>query len=79
MVNGQFITIMGVFMVTILSKLLSFFLLRYYRDLGNNYRKVVILGDDDSAREELKTYLEIRKILDINILGFLQIKNKLVN
>ena len=68
-VNGQFITIMGVFMVTILSKLLSFFLLRYYRDLGNNYRKVVILGDDDSTRR-IKNLFRNQKNLGYKYLGF---------
>lgn len=68
-VNGQFITIVGIFIGIIFSKLLSFFLLRYYRDLGNNYRKVVILGDDDSTRR-IKNLFRNQKNLGYKYLGF---------
>ena len=43
-VNNQFVVIIGIFIVTVFSKLLAFSLLRVYRNLGKNYRKVVILG-----------------------------------
>lgn len=75
-VNSQFVAITGIFLATTFSKLLSFFLLRYYRNLGNNYRKVVILGDDDSTRR-IKNLFTSQRNLGYKYLGFFTDKKQL--
>ena len=68
-VNNQFLVVTGILIVTVFSKLLSFFLLRVYRNLGKNYRKVVILGDDDSTKR-IKKLFTSRRNLGYKYLGF---------
>tara|TARA_R110001592_G_scaffold326330_3_gene607110 strand:+ start:2763 stop:3908 length:1146 start_codon:yes stop_codon:yes gene_type:complete len=50
-------------------KLLFFYAIRIYRSKGNNYRKVVVLGNDVSTRNIIKTLKEDRE-LGYQYLGF---------
>ena len=68
-VNRQFMVLVGIFVVTTSAKFLGFFLLRYYRNLGKNYRKVVIVGNDDSTRR-IKRLFTGRRSLGYKYLGF---------
>ena len=68
-VNSQFIAVTAIFLATLSSKIIAFYLLRYYRNLGKNYRKVVILGDDDSTKR-IKKLFTSKKNLGYKYLGF---------
>ncbi|MEQ6125087.1 exopolysaccharide biosynthesis polyprenyl glycosylphosphotransferase [Pseudotenacibaculum sp. MALMAid0570] len=50
-VNNQFTVLISIFTATSILKFISFFVLRFYRNLGKNYRKVVVLGVDDTTRK----------------------------
>lgn len=73
-VNSQFATVSGVLIVTVFSKLLAFFSLRIYRNLGKNFRKVVVLGEDDSTKRFKKLFTS-RGSLGYKYLGFFTDKN----
>ena len=57
-VNRQFVSLTVILGATSLLKLLAFLLLRIYRNKGNNYRKVVILGTDDTALKMKSLFLK---------------------
>lgn len=48
----------GVLLTTSLLKVISFFLLRIYRSKGGNYRKIVILGADNTAQRMKSLFLK---------------------
>ena len=80
-VNNQFVVLTGIFLTTVSSKFLSFFLLRYYRNLGKNYRKVIVLGDDDSSKR-IRNLFTKKRNLGYKYLGFFtdkKLTNKLGN
>lgn len=58
-------------------KLFVFYSIRIYRSRGNNYRKVVVLGGDNSTKKIIKT-IKNDKNLGYRYLGFFsdEIKNK---
>jgi putative colanic acid biosynthesis UDP-glucose lipid carrier transferase len=68
-VNNQFYAISGILVGTVFSKLLSFYLLRVYRNSGKNYRKVIIVGEDDSTKRIKKLFISKRN-LGYKYLGF---------
>ena len=74
-VNSQFFLLLSIFSGTILLKLTSFFLLRLYRNQGNNYRNVIVLGEDDST-QRIKELFKSQKNLGYKLLGFFTDKSQ---
>lgn len=73
-VNQQFLVLCGVLVLTSVSKLLQFFFLRWYRNKGGNYRKVVILGADETV-QKIKSLFLRRKNMGYSFLGFFSDKS----
>ena len=68
-VNNQFIILIIIISGITFFKILSFFLLRSYRSLGNNYRKVVLIGLDASSKKMIQLFNE-KSNLGYRYLGF---------
>ena len=68
-VNNQFLILSSIFVSVTFFKLLSFFLLKRYRALGNNFRTTVILGFDESAKKIIKIF-ESKANMGYKFLGF---------
>ena len=68
-VNNQFLILSSIFVSVTFFKLLSFFLLKRYRALGNNFRTTVILGVDESAKKIIKIF-ESKANMGYKFLGF---------
>ena len=50
-VNNQFFILTTILITTFSLKILIFFSLKWYRNLGRNFRKVVVIGIDDSSKK----------------------------
>ena len=50
-VNNQFLILTTILITTFSLKILIFFSLKWYRNLGRNFRKVVVIGIDDSSKK----------------------------
>ena len=68
-VSNQFLIITLIFSITFLLKGFSFFLLKWYRNLGRNYRKVIVLGIDDSSKKIINLFTQ-DKTLGYKYLGY---------
>ncbi|CAL2105739.1 putative colanic acid biosysnthesis UDP-glucose lipid carrier transferase [Tenacibaculum sp. 190524A02b] len=55
-VNNQFKVLSFLFLFISLAKIFGVYILKKYRRLGNNYRKVVVLGSDSSAKKLIKLF-----------------------
>ncbi|MDT0554166.1 exopolysaccharide biosynthesis polyprenyl glycosylphosphotransferase [Urechidicola vernalis] len=74
-IGNQFISIITIFFLILISKIIKVVLLRNYRIGGGNIRKVVILGGSPSVNA-LKTLFQERKYLGYDYKGFFSDKNK---
>lgn len=68
-VNNQFLILSSIFVSVTFFKLLSFFLLKRYRALGNNFRTTVVLGFDESAKKIIKIF-QSKANMGYKFLGF---------
>ncbi len=75
LVHNQFKVFATILSVTIASKFLVFFLLKAYRRIGKNYRKVIILGMDNST-ERIKNLFQNQKNLGYDYVGFFSDKSQ---
>ena len=55
-VNNQTLILTSIFLGIAISKFLFISALKKYRSLGNNFRKVVVLGSDDTAKKLIKVF-----------------------
>ncbi len=75
-VNNQFLVLTLIFSITFLLKLVAFFVLKWYRNQGKNYRKVIVIGMDESSKKIIELFNQ-NKSLGYKYLGFFT--NKLYN
>ena len=68
-INNQFLILSSIFVSVTFFKFLSFFLLKKYRALGNNFRTTVVLGFDESAKKIIKIF-ESKANMGYKFLGF---------
>ncbi len=61
-INSQMKVLILLFTVVSSVKLIGFFLLRKYRTFGNNYRKVVVLGQDSSVKKMITMFQEDKEL-----------------
>ena len=80
-INNQFLILSSILISTFFSKVVSFILLKWYRNLGRNYRKVIVIGIDDSSKKIIELFNQ-NKSLGYQYLGLFSNKsliNKLGN
>ena len=80
-INNQFLILSSILIFTFFSKVVSFILLKWYRNLGRNYRKVIVIGIDDSSKKIIELFNQ-NKSLGYQYLGLFSNKsliNKLGN
>lgn len=75
-VNNQFLILTTILITTFSLKILIFFSLKWYRNLGRNFRKVVVIGIDDSSKKII-TLFNKNKTLGYKYLGCFS--NKIYN
>jgi len=68
-VHNQFLILSTIFLSVSFFKFLSFFLLKKYRALGNNYRTTIVLGFDDASKKIIKIF-ESKSNMGYKFLGF---------
>lgn len=73
-INNQFLILLSILISTFCLKVISFLLLKWYRNLGRNYRKVVVIGIDDSSKKITKLFNN-NKSLGYRYLGLFTNKN----
>ena len=73
-INNQFLILLSILICTFCLKLVSFLLLRWYRNLGRNYRKVIVIGIDDSSKK-ITNLFSNNKSLGYRYLGLFTNKN----
>ena len=73
-INNQFLILLSILISTFCLKVVSFLLLRWYRNLGRNYRKVIVIGIDDSSKKITKLFNN-NKSLGYRYLGLFTNKN----
>jgi len=73
-INNQFLILLLILISTFCLKLVSFLLLKWYRNLGRNYRKVIVIGIDDSSKKITKLFIN-NKSLGYRYLGLFTNKN----
>lgn len=77
-VHNQFLILTSIFISISIFKLVTFFLLKKYRALGNNFRTTVVLGFDESAKKIIQIF-ESKSNMGYKYLGFFsnrEYKNK---
>lgn len=57
-VNNQFLVFTSIFIGVSLLKFSSLYALKWYRSQGKNYRNVIVLGYDDTAKKIIKMFSE---------------------
>ena len=75
-VNNQFLILTTILITTFSLKILIFFSLKWYRNLGRNFRKVVVIGIDDSSKKIIALFNK-NKTLGYKYLGCFS--NKIYN
>ena len=68
-INNQFLILISMLLITFLLKIIFYFLLRWYRNLGKNFRKVVVIGIDDSSKKIISLFNQ-NKTLGYKYLGY---------
>lgn len=68
-VHNQFLILSSIIISISFIKFLWFFLLKKYRSYGNNFRTVIVLGFDDSAKKIIKIF-KSKANLGYRFLGF---------
>jgi putative colanic acid biosysnthesis UDP-glucose lipid carrier transferase len=80
-INNQFLILLSILISTFCLKIVSFILLKWYRNLGRNYRKVIVIGIDDSTKKIIELFNQ-NKSLGYHYVGVFTnkiLKNKLGN
>ncbi len=73
-VHNQFLILLLIVSTTFSLKVFSFLLLRWYRNLGRNFRKVVVIGMDEASKNIINLFNE-KKTLGYKYEGFFSNKN----
>ena len=73
-INNQFLILISILSTTFLLKIIFYYSLKWYRNLGNNFRKVVVLGIDDSSKKFISLFNN-NKTLGYKYLGYFTNKN----
>ena len=73
-VHNQFLILLLIVSTTFSLKVFSFLLLRWYRNLGRNFRKVVVIGMDEASKNIINLFNE-RKTLGYKYEGFFSNKS----
>ncbi|MDB2418168.1 exopolysaccharide biosynthesis polyprenyl glycosylphosphotransferase [Flavobacteriaceae bacterium] len=68
-INNQFLILISMLLITFLLKIIFYFLLKWYRNLGKNFRKVVVIGVDDSSKKIISLFNQ-NKTLGYKYLGY---------
>jgi putative colanic acid biosynthesis UDP-glucose lipid carrier transferase len=68
-VHNQFLILISILISISFFKFLSFFLLKRYRALGNNFRTTIVLGFDESAKKIIQIF-ESKSNMGYKYLGF---------
>ena len=74
-VNNQFLVFTSIFFGITFFKFLSFYALKMYRKQGKNYRNVIVVGFDDTAKKIIKMFDEKRE-LGYRFFGFFSDDNR---
>lgn len=73
-IHNQFLILSSIFLSISFFKFLSFFLLKKYRALGNNFRTTIVLGYDDAAKKIIKIF-QSKANMGYKFLGFFANRN----
>ena len=73
-INNQFLILISILSTTFLLKIIFYYSLKWYRNLGNNFRKVVVIGIDDSSKKFISLFNN-NKTLGYKYLGYFTNKN----
>lgn len=68
-IGNQFLILSSIYLATLGLKFLGFYLLKFYRKLGKNSRKVIILGNNNSTKR-IKKIFQNKPSLGYKYLGF---------
>tara|TARA_R110002073_G_scaffold325056_1_gene503587 strand:+ start:23005 stop:24363 length:1359 start_codon:yes stop_codon:yes gene_type:complete len=68
-VGNQFLVLNSIFIITLSLKIIGYYLLKLYRKSGKNYRKVIVLGDNNSTKRITRLFHN-RPSLGYKYLGF---------
>ncbi len=68
-INNQFLILISILSTTFLLKIIFYYSLKWYRNLGNNFRKVVVIGIDDSSKKFISLFNH-KKTLGYKYLGY---------
>ena len=68
-INNQFLILTSILLTTFSLKIIFYFLLKWYRNLGKNFRKVVVIGVDDSSKKIISLFNQ-NKTLGYKYLGY---------
>ena len=74
-VHNQFLILTSILSTTFLLKVIFYFSLKWYRNLGKNFRKVVVIGIDDSSKKIISLFNQ-NKTLGYKYLGYFTNKTK---
>ena len=68
-VHNQFLILTSILLTTFSLKIIFYFSLKWYRNLGKNFRKVVVIGVDDSSKKIISLFNQ-NKTLGYKYLGY---------
>jgi len=68
-VHNQFLILTSILLTTFSLKIIFYFSLKWYRNLGKNFRKVVVIGIDDSSKKIISLFNQ-NKTLGYKYLGY---------
>ena len=68
-VHNQFLILTSILLTTFSFKIIFYFSLKWYRNLGKNFRKVVVIGVDDSSKKIISLFNQ-NKTLGYKYLGY---------
>lgn len=74
-VHNQFLIVSSILSCTFLLKIIFYYSLKWYRNLGKNFRKVVVIGIDDSSKKMISLFNH-NKTLGYKYLGCFTNKTK---
>ncbi len=68
-IGNQFLVLSSIITIAFVFKIVMYYILKLYRNYGNNFRKVVFVGFDDSAKKIIN-FFEVNNNLGYKYLGF---------
>ncbi len=68
-IHNQFLILTSILFSTFLVKIIFYFSLKWYRNIGKNYRKVIVIGIDDSSKKIISLFNQ-NKTLGYKYLGY---------